>query len=234
MKAECAWSYFIGVSVKSLMLRPQFCSLGSVGGLRVNRSTFFPLNSIAIAFKRMDSTIANLPRSVRMEAPRAAPNGIVPIIAPPSDGRTRVVVSNFTNGTGKREFSGVGRDAATFLRSALPTDKYDVPDNETTDRAARNGTDRLSLGWGLRADYVVSGVVTQRGDSLTLVTIFTDVRGGRFSRAQDITAPLVNAKLAFDPMLAKVNVWLDSAKTMASRVPPRGPRSGGPPEYDRR
>lgn len=192
-------------------------------------------DSISIAFKRMDSTIANMPRSVRIEAPRA-PSGIVPIIAPPADGRTRVVISNFTNGTGKREYGGIGREAAAFLRNALQTDsKYDVIDNETTDRAARMGTDRLSLGWGLRADFVVSGVVTQRGDSLSLVTIFTDVRGGRFSRAQDITAPSVNAKLAFDPMLAKVNMWLDSAKTMASRLPPRGSRpGGGPPQFERR
>jgi len=191
-------------------------------------------DSMAIAFKRMDSTIANLPRTVRTEAPRGAPSGMVPIIAPPSDGRTRVVISTFTNSTGKREFGGIGRDAATFLRSSLPSDKYDVIDNETTDRAARNGTDRLSIGWGLRADYVVSGVVTQRGDSLTLVTIFTDVRGGRFSRAQDLTAPSANAKLAFDPMLAQVNIWLDSAKTMTSRMPARSPRSGGVPQFERR
>ena len=191
-------------------------------------------DSISQAFVRMDSALSHMPRAVRIEAPPRTPTGVVPLIAPPSDGRTRVVVSNFTNGTGKREFSAVGRDAASFLRSALPTDKYDVIDNETTDRAARSGVDRLSLGWGLRADFVVSGVVTQRGDSLTLVTIFTDVRGGRFSRAQDIAAPSANAKLAFDPMLAKVNIWLDSAKAMASRMPTRGPRSGGPPEFERR
>ena len=191
-------------------------------------------DSISQAFARMDSAMSHLPRTIRIEAPPRTATGVVPLIAPPSDGRTRVVVSNFTNGTGKREFSAVGRDAASFLRSALPTDKYDVIDNETTDRAARSGVDRLSLGWGLRADFVVSGVVTQRGDSLSLVTIFTDVRGGRFSRAQDIATPAANAKLAFDPMLAKVNMWLDSAKAMASRMPPRGPRSGAPPEYERR
>jgi len=50
--------------------------------------------------------------------------------------------------------------------------KYDVIDNETTDRASRATSDRLSLGWGLRADFVVSGIVSQRADSLVLLTIF--------------------------------------------------------------
>ncbi len=183
-------------------------------------------DSMAQAFSRMEKEMSTLPRDARTDAPRAAPVGIVPLIAPPSDGRTRVVISNFTNATGKREFSGVGRDAAAFLRSALPADKYDVIDNAMTDRASRLGTDRLSLGWGLRADFVVTGVVSQRADSLVLMTIFTDVRSGRFSRAFETATSPTDAKRAFDPALVHVQAWLDSAKSLAARMGTRG--RGGP------
>ncbi len=191
-------------------------------------------DSISQAFVRMDSVMSRLPRTVRIEAPARGPGGMVPMIAPPSDGRIRVVVSNFTNSTGKREFSAVGRDAASFLRKALPSDKYEVIDSETTDRAARTGADRLSLGWGLRADYVVSGFVTQRADSVVLMTIFTDVRGGRFTRVSESTALTADTRRAFDPALAQVNTWLDSARLMAAHLPPRGSRGPTPPQFERR
>ncbi len=59
-------------------------------------------------------------------------NVVLPMLAPPSDGRARIVISDFTNATGKREFSAVGRDIAQYLRSALPTGKFEVIDNQTT------------------------------------------------------------------------------------------------------
>jgi serine/threonine-protein kinase len=185
-------------------------------------------DSMAQAMARMEKDMSSLPRDARFDPSRGAPAGMVPLIAPPADGRTRVVISNFTNATGKREFGAVGRDAAAFLRSALPADKYDVIDNATTDRASRLGTDRLSLGWGLRADFVITGVVSQRLDSLVLMTIFTDVRSGRFSRAYESAALPPDAKRTFDPALVHVKAWLDSAKTLAARAGGRG-RSGPPP-----
>jgi len=179
-------------------------------------------DSISQALARMESDLSRMPRGSRTELTRV-PAGIVPLIAPPSDGRTRVVISTYTNGTGKREFGGIGRDAAQFLRASLAPDKFDVIDTETTDRVSRSTGDRLSMGWGLRADYVVSGVVTQRADSLVLLTILTDMRG-RFSRASEIVSPNTDVKKAFDPTLARLNLWLDSAKVMSARMPPRPPR----------
>lgn len=184
-------------------------------------------DSIAQVFSRIETEMAKLPRNARMDSPQRPPEGIIPLIAPPTDGRTRVVVSNYSNATGKRELGVAGRDAATFLRSAMPADKYDVIDNETTDRASRGGADRLSIGWGLRADYVISGFVQQRGDSLVFMTMFTDVRGGRFTRVVETTAPTSDFKKAFDPAMAKVSMWLDSAKVLASRG---GSRSRPPSE----
>ena len=191
-------------------------------------------DSMARAYVQMDSAMARLPRSIgRFDVARVATT-VMPLIAPPSDGRIRVAVSNFSNATGQRDYSSVGREMARYLRDKLSADRYDVVDNETTMRAASSTDDRMSLGWGLRADYVVSGLVSARGDSLVLMTIFTDVRGGRFSRVAESTAPTTDPKRAFDPSVAHVNMWLDSAKTMSVRGQPTRGRPQVPSEFERR
>lgn len=175
-------------------------------------------DSMARAFSRMDTALARVARTNRFEITRP-PDRVTPIMAPPSDGRMRIVVSNFSNTTGKREFSSVGRDAARFLRSALPSDKFDVIDSEATDRAMRSFADPMSLGWALRADYVVSGMVMQRADSVVLLTIFTDTKNGWYSRANEVAAPSSDPSMAFDPAYSQVSAWLDTARTIRSRRP---------------
>jgi serine/threonine-protein kinase len=186
-------------------------------------------DSIAMAYSRMDTAFKRAARVYRFETTAPSGRGVTPMMAPPSDGRIRIVVSNYSNATGKREMSGVGRDVAHFLRAALPTDKYDVVDNDVTDRASRGMGDPLSLGWSLRADFIVNGVVMQRADSVVLLTQFRDVRDGRFSRAGESTAPIADPRKAFDGSLLRVSAWLDSAKTMRSRRPPGPPRAPGGP-----
>ena len=186
-------------------------------------------DSVAMAFSRRDTAFARTARDYRFDMSRPTGRGITPQLAPVRDGRARVVVSNFTNATGKREFSGVGREIAHFIRAALPVDKFDVVDNATTDRAAQGAGDPMSLGWGLRADFVVNGMVTQRGDSLLLLTMFNDVRDGRFARVSEAAAPATDTKGAFDVSLVRVNAWLDSAKVLRARrasAAPRAPGSG--------
>ncbi len=190
-------------------------------------------DSMARAYSQMDSAMARLPRGIgRFDGARVATT-VIPLIAPASDGRIRVAVSNFSNATGRRDYSNVGREVAHYLREKLSTDRYDVVDNETTMRAANGTDDRMSLGWGLRADYVVSGLVSARGDSLVLMTIFTDVRGGRFSRVAESTAPTADPKRAFDPSVSHVNMWLDSAKAMSLRGQAARTRPPLPPEFER-
>ncbi len=183
-------------------------------------------DSVSIAFKRMDTAMAQAARVYRFEATRPTGRGVTPMLAPPSDGRTRVVISNFTNATGKRENSAIGRDIAQFLRAALASDQLEVVNNETTDRASRGLGDPTSLGWGLRADYVVNGMVTQRADSIVLITMFNDVRDGRFSRVTESTTSSRDPRAAFEASLVKVHVWLDSvglqrARRAAAPQPPR-------------
>ncbi len=191
-------------------------------------------DSMARAYLQMDSAMARLPRGIaRFDGARVATT-VMPLIAPPSDGRIRVAVSNFSNATGRRDYSSVGREVARYLREKLSSARYDVVDNETTMRAANSTDDRMSLGWGLRADYVVSGIVSARGDSLVLLTIFTDVRGGRFSRVAESIAPTTDPKRAFDPSVVHVNMWLDSAKAMSMRGQPTRGRPPFPSEFEQR
>jgi len=175
-------------------------------------------DSMAQALLHMDSAMAREGRVTRIEVPQS-PTRITPLLAPPTDGRLRVVVTAYTNATGKRDFSGTTRDVANAVRSALPADRFDVVPIEITERASRSMTDRMSIGWGLRADYVVSGLVSTRGDSLVLTTILTDVRNGRFSRVTESSTPVSDPRRAFQPAVVQVTAWLDTARVIAARRP---------------
>jgi TolB-like protein len=182
------------------------------------------------AMRSMDSALAMIPRFVRMEGARAkGTTTIVPLVSPNTDGRTRVVVSGFANGSRNRELTGTARELTGYIRSALPGDRFDVIDAETTDRASRSTSDRMAVGWMLRSDYVVSGVLRERNDSLALQTLFTDVRGGHFSRAVETVAPLTEPRRVFDAALGQVNAWLDSARTRAMKAGARSERRAGSP-----
>ena len=173
-------------------------------------------DSLSRALQHMDSAMSRLPQSARIEVPRA-PMTLTPMMAPPSDGRVRVVVTNYSNATGKREFISVTHDVAHQVRAALSADKYDVVTDAITDRATRNMPDRMSVGWGLRADYVVSGMISTRGDSVVVLTIFTDVRDGRFTRMSESLAPMADPRRAFPVAATHVNAWLDTAKVSRGR-----------------
>jgi serine/threonine-protein kinase len=177
-------------------------------------------DSMAQALQHMDSVLARESRLTNFEGPRPTAR-IAQLLPPPTDGRLRVVVAAYTNATGKRELSGTTRDAANAVRSALPADRFDVVPSEITERASRSMTDRMSIGWGLRADYVVSGFVSTRGDSLVLMTVLTDVRNGRFSRVTESSAPLADRQRTFPPAVGQVTAWLDTARTIAARRPSR-------------
>ncbi len=195
-------------------------------------------DSMMLATRGMDSALAHMPRFVRMEASGMNRAPITPLVGPNTDGRTRVVVTGFSNGTRRKEMNGFSNEVASFVRSALPNDRYEVIDAQTTDLATRNSRDKMAVGWMLRADFVVSGVVRERSDSLAVLTVLTDVRGGRYSRAAEGVVPMDEPKRALDGALERVNVWLDSARTRAAampkrptppRVAPRGEPRVGPP-----
>jgi eukaryotic-like serine/threonine-protein kinase len=205
-------------------------------------------DSMSRAIRQMETTLSNAPRFMRPAPPpdartgsgtgggggapggegrtesfdaRSAPRPnmlVAPLMAPPTDGRPRVVVATFTNATGRRDIGRLLHDAAAQLRDIIPTDRFDVVPADVTERATRTLPDKMSVGWALRADYVVSGWVIARGDSLAMVTMLTDVRTGRFTRAieamtsvQDASGnPVAEAK-------KQLSAWLDTAATLSAR-----------------
>ncbi|MCZ8205102.1 serine/threonine-protein kinase [Gemmatimonas sp.] len=190
-------------------------------------------DSMTRAIREMEVTLASAPRFVRPEMPPAdagsggrslvfdarsasRPNmPVAPLMAPPADGRLRVVVAAFTNATGKREVSALARSAASELREAIPADRFEVVPADLTERATRTLPDKMSVGWALRADYVVSGWLIARGDSVAMVTMLTDVRSGRFTRALE-TVTTADAT-SMEQARKQMSVWLDTAATIAAR-----------------
>ncbi len=173
-------------------------------------------DSMSRALQHMDSAMLRLPRGARIDVPRP-PMTLTPMMAPATDGRIRVVVTNYSNATGKRDFTGATREIAQLVRGALPIDKFDVVPSEVIDKLSRSMPDRMSLGWGLRADYVVSGMISTRNDSVVVLTIFTDVRDGRFTRMSESLAPMAEVQKAFPFAATQVNAWLDTAKVLRAR-----------------
>ncbi|HYW33374.1 MAG TPA: serine/threonine-protein kinase [Gemmatimonas sp.] len=184
-------------------------------------------DSMSKALHSMDSALARMPKYVgRPDAPRTAQMfSVVPSISPNADGRTRVVVSDFVNATRKPEMAQVATDLSRFLRGALPRQRFDVVSSELTWRVSRDVPDRMAMGWTLRSDYVVSGVLRARNDSLVLLAQFTDVRGGHYSRQTEMAGPISEPRQVFDAALERVNVWLDSARTREANRPPMPPSS---------
>jgi TolB-like protein len=199
-------------------------------------------DSFAMAFARVDSTLASLPRMVRMEGtvPRVPTTAITPLIGPPDGGTFRVVVTPFSPRAGvPPELARYGADVADALRGALArVERIDVVGPELTERATRGSSDRMVAGWRLRADYLVTGAYSVRADSVRIIVQFTDVRTGRFTRADQAVIPVADARSGLESATSRVLAWLDTARTMPGRhAPPRGVfvqpgRSGSKPPGD--
>lgn len=200
-------------------------------------------DSMQAAFKEYQAALAKAPRVVRFGPPGSDPNApVMPpmppgssgatgasrssftlTMAPPSDGRLRIVVMPFQNATGKREYMAIARDVYTALRTLIPADKFEVV-TDSSDRGGRIAPDRgWSTSWAMRADYMLTGMISARQDSVTIFTQLIDVRTGRFTRLADISAPATDPRRALEPSKTQVTAWLDSAATIAARR-----RSGQP------
>jgi hypothetical protein len=151
---------------------------------------------------------------------------ITPTLSPNADGRKRVVVSEVANATRNPRMDSLAHDLTGFLRGALPRQQFDVVPADITARVSRDIPDRMAVGWTLRSDYVVSGTLRARNDSLVLLTMYTDVIRGHYSRAAELAVPMDSPRLLIDAARASVTSWLDSARARAALAPP--PMPGGP------
>jgi serine/threonine-protein kinase len=186
-------------------------------------------DSMARAMRHLDSAMAASPRSFRFTPTRpVAPSTVMPLMAPPRDARLRVVVTPYTNSTGSGKYSSMSRGLADELRSGISAERFDVVPEDMVEKALRSLPDRMSVGWALRADYVVSGVLAARGDTLLLITMLTDVRTGRFSKGTEEVFSATEPAKAMEMARRQVTAWLDTAATMAARRGSRGPAGEQP------
>ncbi len=166
---------------------------------------------------------------------------ITPLLAPQRDGRARMVVLPYTNATGDRALAQAGRELVAALRRGVPADSVMVVDSATTALAIRASRDPMAVGWSLRADFVVSGMVLPRGDSVGLVTQFTDVRDGRYVRAAETVVSPARPAEGTAAALRQLRAWMDSARVLRARRGTAAARSGaaaggpreGPPRGER-
>ncbi|MBU6365768.1 MAG: protein kinase [Gemmatimonadetes bacterium] len=187
-------------------------------------------DSLAQALRRAGMDTASQRATRALPADTGAGRArITPLLAPQRDGRPRLVVLPYLNATGNRGWSAMARALVTALRQGVPAEQVMVVDSATTAQAVRDRRDPMSVGWSLRADYVVSGMVLARGDSVGLLTQFTDVRDGRFVRATEAVVAPTAPERGYASTLAQLRGWMDSAAVLRTRRPPPQARSGGRP-----
>lgn len=190
-------------------------------------------DSIKAAMAQMEAQFARLPQGQRPQAPPNAQGmaSFTPIVAPPTDGKPRVVVQAFTNSSGKRELGPIGRTLADSLRAALGTrSDLSVVDLELTLRAGQTTNtggppNYVAVGWMLRADFVITGTYFARGDSIVVMTQLNETRRGRFTRAMTTTVPTSDPSRVLAPAVSQISAWIDSSRAQGDRGG-RGGRGG--------
>jgi len=165
--------------------------------------------------------------------------GPPPGSSPPSGATSTGGPPSGTGGNPRQRMGRLGFAFADSLRAGLTSHvNLDVVDADWTGKAqtisnANNSSSStggnfnnfVSVGWSLRADYIVTGSLSQRRDSLMVVTQFSDLRGG-FSRTMINTVPVFDVFRALPAALGSVNVWIDSARV--ARRTNRNFGRGGP------
>ncbi|MCC6242694.1 MAG: protein kinase [Gemmatimonadaceae bacterium] len=178
-------------------------------------------DSAAELYKRMDTSYLRAAQNMRFDMPRPTRTSLTPMVAPPSDGRMRLVVANFLNESNRPELASLGHDLGTAVRKGISSGTYDVVSESATSRALRAFGDPLSMGFGMRADIIIDGMIAPRGDSLLVVTRFHDIREGRGPRVFSQMTTVGESQRVVDGALKVVNEWLVNATAARARRPAR-------------
>lgn len=228
-EAEAASKRAAGTAVGTLVLKAPAGTVSAElapilrDSLIVEMSRVFA-DSITRVVKQLQQEVARMPRTVRMPQLMDNPKTFAPLIAPPPDGTTRLVVQPFNNGVGTRDLQRLGRTFADSIRNALTSHvNLNVVDDDLTQKAQNSERNFIATGWSLRADYIVTGSFSMRNDSLVLNTQFNHLRGG-FTRTTTIAAPAREPFGLLPTAVATINAWVDSARV--SRRPDRNGGSG--------
>ena len=165
--------------------------------------------------------------------------GPPPGSTPPNGSASSGAPATGNSGNPRRQASRLGFAIADSLRAGLQShSSVDVVDAELTGKALGNNSfnfggntnggtysnNFVSVGFALRANYVVTGTLEVRRDSIIVYTQFNDLRGG-FSRTVTNTVPLADVYSMLPATLTSLNMWIDSARV--ARRPDRGQGRGG-------
>ncbi len=210
-------------------------------------------DSIKLVTKQLQQELARVPGAALRLSNQMMGNSTdfsPPIVAPAPAGITRIVVQPFssngsaqsgpptgnpgTSGASSRrgEIVRLAHAMADSVRTALESHtKVDVVDADLTSKAQANSgaSNFVSVGWSLRADYIVTGSVVGRRDSLTVFTQFNDLRGG-FNRQLITTVPMSEPFQSLASTVQSLHMWIDSARVQ--RRPTRGGRGSNGREPD--
>lgn len=161
--------------------------------------------------------------AARDSADRELAETITPVMAPPPRGTRRLVILPFfdrSNSAAPEGFSNAllaGLD--TELRTTRSRLEIVAPDVTVAMLGERPGRP-TAVGFALRANAVLGAAYFVRADSLHLVTLLTDVRGGSGTRAQETVVPVGRATTA----IPKVAEWVRARLDTLRREDPRQPR----------
>jgi len=164
--------------------------------------------------------------SARAAASRASATGSgVPLMAPPPEGTRRLVMMPFSNRTRDTSFKALGSVLLDSISASLQTSRgrLEIISAEQVQRAFGNDPPRAtSVGFSLRANFVVGGLYFVRNDSLVVVTGLIDVQGGAGTRYHETAAPLAQRMSVVSPTATWVRARLDTLRREMLRRPTDG------------
>ncbi len=151
----------------------------------------------------------------------------VPLMAPPPEGTRRLVMMpfRFSSRTRDSSFNTLGGVLLDSISASLQTSRgrLEVISAEQVQRAFGNDPPRAtSVGFSLRANFVIGGLYFVRNDSLVVVTGLIDVQGGAGTRYHETAAPLTQRLSVVAPTATWVRARLDTLRREMSRRPAGG------------
>ena len=175
-------------------------------------------DSMAVACRSMDSALTDLPRYVRVEMPKP---GAMTVVPPGSQQRWPHACGQSAILQRHRQSGHDGVHAQPVEVAARGTAERPVRGDEPGMRWRNRprARDRMAMGWMLRSDYVVSGMLRMRSDSLQLTTILTDVRGGHFCRHVETTVPMSESKRVMETDVGAGEPMARFARARSARRP---------------
>ncbi len=148
-------------------------------------------------------------------------SSIVPLMAPPDPGTRRIALLPYRNGTRDSTYDSFGASLLQSVETSLQgSRRLEIVSASAAQKAFGNRLPNpTAAGFALRANYVLSGIYFERGDSLHVVSVITDVQGGEGTKAKEFVVPMSQANSALSPASSWVRARLDSLRRETGNRP---------------